>query len=110
MNMLRLHFKQLGIRVDEKVFAYDPTARTLGIRYKMKQLTRDQGWLFKDVDPKEWEIFCANPMAASKLAYWFERGKILTTTAEMTFMGIWNHTQPQMPLNLSEMPFQQKAA
>lgn len=100
MNMIRIHFKQLAVRVGDKVFAYDPITQTLGVRYKFKRLKHSQGWLFKNVSVNEWDKFCKNPEAASRLAYWFERGKIISTAAEITFMGIWNCENPQLPLPL----------
>lgn len=108
MNAISIHFKQLGIRVGEKVFAYDPDSRTLGVRFKFKQLERSQGWLFKDVSINEWDIFCSNPESCSRLAYWFERGRIVSSAAKISFIGIWNCKDPQLPLPLQ--PFQMKLA
>lgn len=96
--VVHIHFKTVGVRVGEKVFAYDPVSRTLGIRYKFKQLCKAQGWLFENVSSQEWKKFCENPEAASRLAYWFERGKIISSTANITVVGIWNCKQPQLPL------------
>lgn len=97
---IRMHFKSLGIRVGDKVFAYDDESRTLGVRFKFRRLKQTHGWAFRNVAPKEWEKFTENPDAASKLAYWFSRGQIVPDEVEISFMGIWNCKNLQLPLFL----------
>lgn len=97
---IRMHFKSLGIRVGEKVFAYNEENRTLGVRFKFRHLEKTHGWAFREVALKEWRKFTENPEAASKLTYWFGRGQLIPDEVEISFMGIWNCKNPQLPLSL----------
>lgn len=108
---IRIHFKSIGVRFENKVFAFDPTAGVVGVRFKFRGLTL-KGWLFSGITPEQWKEFCLNVNKENtRLAYWYKKfGAPASVMATITFMGIWDSQTTQVPFPFMEMGNGRRAA
>lgn len=101
---IRVHFKGIGLRVGNKVYAYDPDSKMLGVRFKMGNFT--SGWLFKGITKQAWEGFCRDASGKNKLAFWMAQNNysaLVPTPATITFSGIWDGESKQDALPFLDM-------
>ena len=110
MDALRVHVKQIGIKVGGNTFGYDAETGTLFVLSKFNRLVKEHGFIFKEVSRESWQAFCNNPSRAGALSYWFSRGRLVPTAASITFMGVWEHDAPAVAQKVLAEFLGQKAA